>query len=217
MSVHIWLWVLLIIVGGPLFIWFCVFRLMSTVAARFGKSQPCPYAFAKIVDNPGRRWYMRDVLDHVGIRPGDRVLELGPGPGAFTIEAAQRTGPDGSLVVVDIQPKMIAAVGRRVEEAGLNNVETHVASAYDLPLEGESVDRAFLITVLPEVPDQQRALAEVRRVLKLGGILSITEEFMDPDYPLAGTTIGWAEEAGFELEERHGNWWVYTLNFRRPA
>ena len=52
-------------------------------------------------------------------------------------------------------------------------------------------------------------------MLKPDGILSITEQFMDPDYPLAKTAIRWAAEAGFELAERYGNWWTYTLNFRR--
>jgi ubiquinone/menaquinone biosynthesis C-methylase UbiE len=112
---------------------------------------------------------------------------------------------------------MIAAVDKKVRAAGLTNVETRVASAYELPLEDESVDRAFLVTVLPEIPDRQRALAELHRVLRPGGVLSITEEFMDPDYPLARTTIHWAAEAGFELAERHGNWWRYTLNFWRPT
>ncbi len=79
-----------------------------------------------MTDNPIRRRYMGKVLDRVGIRPGERVLELGPGPGAFTVEAARRTGPGGTLVAVDIQPKMIAAVEKRVAEAGLTNVETHV-------------------------------------------------------------------------------------------
>lgn len=168
---------------------------------------------------------MGKVLDRVGIQPGERMLELGPGPGAFTIEAARRVEPGGSLVAVDIQPEMIAAVEKRVREAGLTNVETHVASAYKLPLEGESVDRAFLVTVLPKIPDRQRALAELRRVLRSpepaegrpGGVLSITEEFLDPDYPLARTTVAWAEAAGFELIERHGNWWIYTLNFQKAA
>jgi len=210
------LWVLLAIAGGLLFFWLFVLRLLSALASRFGKSAPCPYAVAWLVDNPVRRCYMGSVLDWVSIRPAERVLELGPGPGAFTIEAARRTEPGGSLVAVDIQPRMIAAVERRVREAGLTNVETRVASAYHLPLDAESVDRAFLVTVLPEIPDRQRALTELRRVIRPGGILSITEEFMDPDYPLTRTTIGWAQGAGFVLEERHGNWWVYTLNFRRP-
>jgi SAM-dependent methyltransferase len=143
-------------------------------------------------------------LDRVGIQPGERMLELGPGPGAFTIEAARRVEPGSSLVAVDIQSGMIAIVEKRVGEAGLTNVETHVASAHDLPLEDASVDRAFLVTVLPEIPGRQRALAELRRVLKPGGVLSITEEFLDPDYPLAWMTIRWAEEAGFEFAERHG-------------
>ena len=112
---------------------------------------------------------------------------------------------------------MIARLERRLQEMGVNNVETHVASAYDLPVDDVTVDRAFLVTVLPEIPDPVRALQEIRRTLKPGARLSITEEFTDPDYPLQGTTIRWAETAGFELEERHGNWWVYTLNFRKPA
>lgn len=203
----------LILGSGIAFFWLVIFRLVS----KLGNRGPCPYALAWMTDNPLRRWYMRDLLDRVGIRPGERVLELGPGPGAFTVDAAWRTKPDGSLVAVDIQPRMIAAVERKVRAAGLTNVETHVASAYELPLEGESVDRAFLVTVLPEIPDRQRALTELRRVLKPGGVLSITEEFLDPDYPLARTTIAWAEEAGFELAERYGNWWRYTLNFRKPA
>jgi len=156
-------------------------------------------------------------LDHVGIRPGERVLELGTGPGAFSIEAARRTEPGGSLIAIDVQPRMVAAVERKVQAAGLSNVQTHVANAYDLPLDDASVDRAFLITVLPEIPDRQRALRELSRVLKPGGTLSIAEEFLSPSYPLARTVIRWAESAGLVLTERYGNWWIYTLNFQRPA
>jgi ubiquinone/menaquinone biosynthesis C-methylase UbiE len=205
--------IVLILVGGIAFFWLVVVRVL----AKLHGGDPCPYALAWLVDNPIRRRYMGSVLDRVGIQPGERVLELGPGPGAFTVGAARRTEPDGKLVAVDIQPKMIADVERKARAAGLSNVETHVASAYDLPLEDESMDRAFLVTVLPEIPDRQWALAELHRVLKPDGVLSITEEFLDPDYPLARTTIRWAEKAGFELAERHGNWWVYTLNFRKTV
>jgi ubiquinone/menaquinone biosynthesis C-methylase UbiE len=199
----------LALTGAVTFIWVVVVR----VVARFTGGEPCPYALAWLVNNPLRLRYMRATLDRVGIQPGERVLELGPGPGAFTVEAAQRTEPGGRLVAVDIQPRMIAAVEKRVQAAGLTNVETYVASAYELPLEDASVERVFLVTVLPEIPDRQRALAELRRVLKPDGVLSVTEEFLDPDYPRAQTTIRWAQSAGFELVERHGNWWVYTLNF----
>jgi ubiquinone/menaquinone biosynthesis C-methylase UbiE len=204
---------ILILLGSLTFLWLVVVRIL----AKLSGGSPCPYALAWIVDNPLRLRYMGRALDRIGIQPGERVLELGPGPGAFTVDAARRAGLGGSLVAVDIQPEMIAAVESRLHEAGVANAETHVASAYELPLEDASVDRAFLVSVLPEIPDRRRALAELFRVLKPGGILSITEEFLDPDYLLARTTIAWVQAASFELEERHGNWWVYTINFQKPV
>jgi ubiquinone/menaquinone biosynthesis C-methylase UbiE len=196
------------------FFWLVVMKIVSRVAARFGASGPCPAALSGLVDNPIRHRAIPRLLDRVGIRPGERVLELGPGPGAFTVEAARRTGPQGRLIAVDIQPRMIAQVEARVRRAGLTNVEAHVASAHNLPLPDASVDRAFLITVLQEIPDPNRALAELHRVLTPDGMLSIGEAFPDPDYPFSWETIRRVEAAGFRLAERHGNFWEYTLNFR---
>jgi ubiquinone/menaquinone biosynthesis C-methylase UbiE len=207
--------ILLGIIAGGVFFWLFPLKLISRIASRFGVSTPCPAALSWMVYNPLRRWYMRPILDQVGIQPGERVLELGPGPGAFTVDAARRAGPKGRLIAVDIQPDMIAQLERRIREVGLANVDTHAASAYDLPLESESVERAFLVTVLPEIPDQDLALAELWRVIKPGGQLSITEEFMDPDYPFPFETIRRVETAGFKLVQRFGSFWVYTINFRR--
>jgi ubiquinone/menaquinone biosynthesis C-methylase UbiE len=209
------LWILPAIAGGLVFLWLFPLKLLARLAARLGHSSPCPAALSWLVDNSLRRTYMRPVLDRIGIRAGERVLELGPGPGAFTVGAAERVGPEGSLVAVDIQAEMIAQVDQRVQQAGLTNVETHVASAYQLPIVDQSVDRAFLITVLPEIPDRRRALSELHRVLRPGGVLSITEEFYDPDYLFLAETIRLVEAAGFRLEERFGKLWVYTANFRR--
>jgi len=217
MNIRNLLWVLLGITGGLLLSWLFPLKLLSRLAARFGQSAPCPASLGWLVNNPIRRCYMRPVLDRVGIRFGERVLELGPGQGTFTVDAARRAGPEGRLIAVDIQPKMIAQVEKRVQEAGLTNVETHIADAYHLPLDDESVDRAFLVTVLPEIPDQAQALAELHRVIKPGGLLSITEEFTDPDYPFAFETIRRVEAAGFRLERRLGNFWLYTVNFRKNA
>ncbi len=209
------LWMILGLVGGLLFFWFGVFKLLSKLMG--GRGGPCPASLGWLVDNPLRRRYMRPVLGRVGLCPGETALELGPGPGAFTVEAARQLGPGGRLIAVDIQPKMIARVQKKVREEGLSNVETHVASAHELPIPDAIVDRAFLVTVLAEIPDPVRALREIHRVLRPGGHLSITEEFADPDYPRRVTTVGWAEAAGFSLEACHGNFWVYTLNFRKPA
>ncbi|MFN2299861.1 MAG: class I SAM-dependent methyltransferase [Anaerolineales bacterium] len=200
---------------GFAFFWLVMLKLFSRLADRMGFSAPCPASLGCIVNNPIRRRYMRPVLGRVGIRAGERVLELGPGPGAFSLDAARMLGPSGRLIAVDIQPEMIARLERRAREAGLNNIETHTAGAHDLPLKNNSVDRAFLVTVLPEIPDRPRALAELRRVLKPGGALSITEEFLDPDYLFAAETRRLVEAAGFQTDRHFGNLWVYTLNFKK--
>ncbi len=207
----------LAVLVGIVFFWLFPLKLISRLGKRFGKAAPCPNSLAWLVDNPIRRRYQGPTLDRVGIRPGDRVLELGPGPGTFTVEAARRAGPEGRLIAVDIQPEMVAQVEARVQEAELTNVETHVADAYDLPLEDGEVDRAFLITVLQEIPDQARALAELRRVLSPGGVLSITEEFFDPDYPFPWETVRRLRAARFEQDQCFGNLWVYTMNVRKPG
>lgn len=205
--------IVLLTLAGIILFWLFPLKVIARLAARRGLRTPCPSALGWLINNPIRRWYTRHLLDAVGIKAGETVLELGCGPGTFTVEAARRLGPTGKLIAVDIQPHMIAQAERRVRQAGLNNVEFHVAGAYDLPVDDESVDRAFLITVLPEIPDQHRALRELYRVLKPTGLLSISEEFLDPDYPLPKETLRRAQAAGFSLERQTGNFWIYTLNF----
>ncbi len=207
----------LALVASVVFFWLFPLKLVARLAARFGASSPCPASLSWLVDNALRRRYMGPVLGRIGICPGDKVLELGPGPGAFTIGAAELVGPAGRLAAVDIQPEMIEQVVARIRAAGLRNVETYVASAYDLPLEDESMDVAFLITVLPEIPDRTRALDELHRILRPGGVLSITEEFYDPDYLFASETVRLVESAGFRLEQSFGSFLVYTLNFRKVS
>jgi len=211
------LWIGLILAGGLAFFWLVVLKVLSRLASRLGYSSPCPASFSWMVNNPIRRRYMKPILERAGIRPGENILELGPGPGAFSLDAARMAGPEGRLIAVDIQPEMIDHLERRAREAGLANIETHVAGAHNLPLKEASVDRAFLVTVLPEIPDRIRALGELRRVLKPGGVLSITEEFLDPDYLFAPETIRLVESAGFHLAQRYGGLWVYTLNFSAPG
>jgi SAM-dependent methyltransferase len=71
------------------------------------------------------------------------------------------------------------------------------------------------MTVLQEIPDQQKALAEVWRVLKPNGIFAVTEVMADPDYPLKRTTIRIGENAGFTVDQFLGNLWEYTICFRK--
>jgi ubiquinone/menaquinone biosynthesis C-methylase UbiE len=176
---------------------------------------PIPAAMIRLIDNPLRRRFFSagKTLDLVGIRPGMEVLELGPGSGFFTLEAARRLGPTGKLYSVDIEPQAIAILKQKTQN--LTNVETRVGEAHGLDFPAESLDLAFLVAILGEIPGPVRALREIHRVLKADGTLSITEMLPDPDYPLRRTVVRWCREAGFELVEKHGNFFCYTLNFRK--
>jgi SAM-dependent methyltransferase len=79
--------------------------------------------------------YGRAAMDALGPQPGDRVLDIGCGPGTTAIQLAQRVGPDGEVLAVDIAAPMIAATRRRAEQAGCTNLraETHDLGAEPLP------------------------------------------------------------------------------------
>jgi ubiquinone/menaquinone biosynthesis C-methylase UbiE len=209
------LWGLLTGVGGMLFFLLVGVKILYRLRAQLGKPLPCPAAWAWTLDLGPRRRTIPQVLDRVGIQPGERVLELGIGPGVYTVEAARRVGLEGRLIGVDIQPEMIAYADQRVQSAGLTNVETRVADAHDLPIEDGNLDRIFLVAVLAEIPDQDGLMLELRRVLRPGGTFSITEEFPDPDYLFAFEVIRRVERGGFTFEQRFGNFWQYTVNFTR--
>jgi ubiquinone/menaquinone biosynthesis C-methylase UbiE len=160
------------------------------------------------------------MIQRSGIREGMKVLEIGCGSGAFTTFVARAVGEKGEVHALDIQPAMLAQLRKKLrkpENQNIQNVELHEGSAYELPFDESSLDLVYLVSVLPEIPDQARTLAEVRRVLEPGGILAVTEFFPDPDYPLSATTAGRGQEAGFEVEGIYGNLWNYTVRFRKQT
>lgn len=182
------------------------------------RPMPTPPAVSFLLNSSWRRRY-RDparALAPLGLRSGMRVLELGPGVGVFTAEAARQLGADGLLLCVDLQIGMLRPLQRLVRRAGLANVSVQAGDAAALPLADASVDLAYLIAVLPMLPDKQRALAELRRVLKPGGILAVSEEFPEPEYVPMSVTAYWCRRAGFTLRARHGSFWCYTLVFAAP-
>ena len=204
------LWLLAIPVG-----WFILAQTLGRLVRKL-RPFPMPAVAAQFLDLPVRRLVTDPavIMERVGLRSGMRVLELGPGPGFFTPEAARRVGPEGRLDCVDIEPALVRKLQAKVRRLGLDNVEVRVADACALPFDDDTFDLVFPISVLGEVPDRVGALRETRRVLRPGGVLSVTEFLPDPDYSLRRTVVRWAEAAGFELAEGHGNLFCYTLNFR---
>jgi ubiquinone/menaquinone biosynthesis C-methylase UbiE len=189
----------------------CLYALTQ----RYKSSRACPYSWRWMVDNLPRHVVhpLRSTVDGFHIDKGHTVLELGPGPGYFSGEVARRLGPEGRLVCVDIQPEMIGALRRRLLREGVTNALPMVGDALTLPLADCSVDCAFLVTVLGEVPDRPKTLAELRRVLKPDGILSITETLPDPDYQFPDVVRDLCRASGFRLLEHRGRLLGFTMNF----
>lgn len=121
-------------------------------------------AVYRIDDAVRRRGLVRAAL---GARPGERVLDLGCGPGFYCLELLQEVGPDGYVVGLDSSPQMLALAERRCQ--GHDNVELHEADATSLPVEDESFDAALTVQVLEYVADVPAALAELRRALRPEG------------------------------------------------
>jgi ubiquinone/menaquinone biosynthesis C-methylase UbiE len=106
------------------------------------------------------------------------VLEPGPGMGFFTLELARRVGPSGRVVVVDIQPRMLDGLKRRLAKARLlERVDVRLAQPNSMGLAGldDTVDFALVFAVVHELPAANVFFAEVSRALKPGACLLLVE------------------------------------------
>jgi ubiquinone/menaquinone biosynthesis C-methylase UbiE len=181
-------------------------------------SLPCPSLLAWSLENPviQRMNGTRVTLDRLELRPGLRILEIGPGPGRLLIPAAQRVLPGGEAVGVDIQPKMLDRLKKRAAQAGVTNLKAILGDATQRHVPDASFDLVFLSTALGEIPDRAAALAHCHTALKSGGVLSITEIIGDPHYQSRSVVQRLAQEAGFRLKSIQGGWLLFTANFIKP-
>jgi ubiquinone/menaquinone biosynthesis C-methylase UbiE len=147
-------------------------------------------------------------------KPGDRVLEVGPGTGYYALHTARWLSAGGTLDVLDIRQEMLGHTMRRARERDITNVVPTLGDARELPYPDDAFDAAYLVVVLGEVPDQGHALEELRRVLKPDGRLVIGEWLIDPHMVRFGTLRARAEAAGFNFERRLGGDPAYFASFR---
>jgi len=112
-------------------------------------------------------------LSIAGLKPGQKVLEVGCGPGFFTIPAARIVGDAGHVYAMDVNPVAVEHVRRKIERQGIKNVEVTHADASETGLAGESIDVAFLFAVIHAFHDVGEVMEEMHRVLKTNGTLSI--------------------------------------------
>ncbi len=207
---------LYLLLGLPLL--FIVLHTLVRIVRHFHKF-PMPQFMADLIDNPFRRKIQppdETAIRH-GIVPGMSVLEIGPGNGTYTLATSRRVGKDGSVVTVDIEPKMIERVSRKARAAGVTNLDAHLADVYNLPFEAGSFDLVYMIAVIGEIPNPLGAMREFHRVLRPSGALVFSELILDPDYPLSNTLVHRAEKAGFRLKKKVGNFFYYTLVLEKRA
>ncbi len=139
----------------------------------------CPWWIGYFLVSPLRRlWQDPAKILHDHVTSGMTVLEPGPGMGFFTLELARLVGPGGRVVAVDVQPKMLAALRRRAERAGLDDrIECRQASPSGLGVDDLAGKVGFVLAfaVVHEIPDDVRFFTEVVRTLAPGGRVLLAE------------------------------------------
>jgi ubiquinone/menaquinone biosynthesis C-methylase UbiE len=198
-----------------------VLFVSASLAWRFisnRKSLPCPSWLGWMVemDNPFTETNRASVIiDLLGLQPGMKVLDAGCGPGRLAIPAAQAIGPQGELTALDLQAGMLATVQEKARTARLSNIRFVHGGLGNGKLKKAYYDRALLVTVLGEIPEQAAALKEICEALKPGGILSVTEVIFDPHFQSRHSVQRMASNAGFRELAFFGKRLAYTMHFER--
>ena len=164
----------------------------------------CPYSQRFWVEAP-HPLITRDRLRRV-LEPGagERVLEIGPGTGYYTLHLAEWVGPHGHIEIFDLQNEMLDHTMRRAGERGVANISPTQGDARELPHDDASFDAVVLTAVLGEIPDQDAGLREVARVLRPGGRLVVGELAGDPHFVTPGSLERRAAGAGLRVQRRDG-------------
>jgi ubiquinone/menaquinone biosynthesis C-methylase UbiE len=208
---------IIIIVLGIFIIWQIFIRFLR----RFFNF-PAPAFIGHLLDSDYRRRIQppSKLINRSGIKEGMKVLEVGCGSGAFTTFVARAVGKEGEVFALDIQREMLKQLEKKLSKKknqDIMNIQLIEGDAHNLPFDDDSFDLVYTVTVLQEIPDKNKALHEIKRVLKPGGILAVTELLPDPDYPLKSTTIKMGTHAGFVLDTVEGGLWNYTARFIKPS
>jgi ubiquinone/menaquinone biosynthesis C-methylase UbiE len=144
----------------------------------------------------------------LALKPGISVVDLGSGPGDYSIPIAKLIGKEGRVYAVDLWAGCIEFLKSEIERLGISNIEPILADmSKKLPFEGESIDVCLMATILHDLKDNQShdaALTEVKRFLKKGGIFAIVEFTKRDGPPGPPASIRLSPEETARLVEPHG-------------
>jgi ubiquinone/menaquinone biosynthesis C-methylase UbiE len=157
----------------------------------------CPPSLIWTLDNPIRRLIHnpRRILAGM-IREGQTALDLGCGPGVFTLEMARMAGESGRVIALDLQAEMLAHVRARAEKQGLAgrvilHQSTHAGLGLDTP-----VDFVLAMWMLHEVPNRAEFIAEVVKLIKPGGRFLVVEPRIHESAVGFRRTLGMVRDTG---------------------
>ena len=175
-----------------------------------GEDKHCPHhtvfpaSHAGHLDSRIRRSiYHPDRLAEQYVKPGNRVLDFGCGPGFFTREFAKKTGDNGMVIAVDLQVEMLRLLREKLEPEGLMpRIRTHHCAQDSIGLSPEwdrKIDVAFAIFVVHEVPDVRKLFGEIATVLMPGGLLFYAEPLFIVSGREFRDNLALAQEAGLRV------------------
>ncbi len=138
------------------------------------------------------------LVDFARLRPGEAVLDVGCGRGATLFPTAERVGPEGRVVGVDLSEEMVARVQSEIARQGLRHAAVRQMDAQDLQVVPGSFDVVICSFVLHLLPDPERAAAAASRALRPGGrCVASAPTGAGPDWDFMGRIFGsFAERAG---------------------
>ena len=144
------------------------------------------------------------LLHAAGLKKGQKVIEVGCGPGFFTISAANIVGNEGHIYAVDVHPRAVDRVKKKIEKACLTNVTSLCVNASNSGLPRGSIDLAFLFGLRSIAGGFEGMIFELHRVLKPGGILSF-----EKTRGSEGELIKEVERGGFAFTGKHGRIFLF--------
>ncbi|MFP5373255.1 MAG: class I SAM-dependent methyltransferase, partial [Actinomycetes bacterium] len=148
--------------------------MTATLAPRAGwqLDEACAQSYEAVLVPALLGPWAEDLVDAVGVRPGQRVVDVGTGTGAVARAAARRIGDAGEVTGFDINPHMLT-IARRVSAGSVPAIRYDVAAADAPPLPDGAADAVLCQQALQFVPDPSAALAELHRVCAPGGRIGV--------------------------------------------
>lgn len=188
----------------------------NSVIERFAKKGVFPYQFAFTLLIPIRNIFLspQKLIERLELKEGDNVLEVGAGPGYFSLKVAKLL-KNGKITLADIQQEMLDIAKKRLAKRKVENANYYLCNGTKFEIEDNKFDVVYMVTVLGEIENQKEYIGEFYRMLKPNGVLSISEQGGDPDKMSVEEIKELLKNFNFEFYKLYGTKNNFTINFKK--